>query len=195
MDDVLLRKKDLRTAAIAKRSAAHLRHGASAGVLLAAHGIDFAGQAPQQASVSAFLPIGEEIDPLPLMRRLWARGHQVGLPVMVGKARPLVFRAWRDGEALQEVKWGIREPLPTAPEVLPDVMLVPLLAFDASGMRLGYGGGFYDRTIAQIRAVKPVVTIGIAYDELQVDAVPHSDYDERLDWVLTPSGPKACRRI
>ena len=71
-------------------------------------------------------------------------------------------------------------------------MLVPLLAFDAAGRRLGYGGGFYDRTLARLRAIKPVVAVGIAYDECQVDAVPHLDYDERLDWVLTPSGPMKC---
>jgi 5-formyltetrahydrofolate cyclo-ligase len=74
----------------------------------------------------------------------------------------------------------------------PDVVLVPLLAFDAQGFRLGYGGGFYDRTLARLRAIKPVVAVGVAYDELKVDAVPHRSYDERLDWVLTPSGPQRC---
>ena len=88
--------------------------------------------------------------------------------------------------------WGIGEPLPSAPVLEPDVMLVPLLAFDARGYRLGYGGGFYDRTIAQLRNQKPVLTIGVAFDEQRVDAVPHVDYDQRLDWVLTPSGPLRC---
>jgi 5-formyltetrahydrofolate cyclo-ligase len=74
----------------------------------------------------------------------------------------------------------------------PDILLVPLLAFDAAGWRLGYGGGFYDRTLKGLRARKSVVAIGIAFDEQQVDAVPHLDYDERIDWVLTPSGPILC---
>ena len=88
--------------------------------------------------------------------------------------------------------WGIREPLPTAPLVEPDVLLSPLLAFDARGYRLGYGGGFYDRTLARLRGIKTVVAIGLALDEQKVDAVPHADYDERVDWVLTPSGPLRC---
>ena len=186
-------KKAARAAALERRKIAFARHGAAAGALLAGYGIDFSVP-PAQAAVSAFLAIGEEIDPMPLMRRLWSAGHRVGLPVMIGKGQPLVFRQWREGEPLEEVKWGIREPLADAPVIEPDVVLVPLLAFDRAGYRLGYGGGFYDRTIARLRAMKPVVTIGLAYDELGVDAVPHLDYDEPLDWVLTPSGPLKCQR-
>lgn len=192
MTDVKDQKAALRKHAKATRAAAFARHGSAAGERLAVHGIGFAHPRPG-AAVSAFLAIGEEIDPMPLMHRLWGEGHAVGLPVMVGKARPLVFRQWREAEPLDEVKWGIREPLATAAVIVPDVLLVPLLAFDTRGYRLGYGGGFYDRSIAEIRATKPVTTIGLAYDELEVDAVPHSDYDERLDWVLTPSGPRNCR--
>lgn len=190
MSDISQQKKDMRQAAIARRAEAFARHGAGAGERLAAHGIAFADPRPA-SDISAFLAIGEEIDPMPLMRRLWTQGHATGLPVMVGKARPLVFRAWREGEPLREVKWGIREPVDTARVMIPDIVLVPLLAFDARGYRLGYGGGFYDRSLAEIREQKPVVTIGLAYDELEVDAVPHDHYDERLDWVLTQSGPRA----
>ncbi len=191
-DEIARQKKVLRKAQLARRAEAFARHGIAAGEALARHGIGFAGAYPR-ADISAFLAISEEIDPLPLMRRLWAEAHRVGLPVMIGKGEPLVFRQWREGEPMAEVQWGIREPLPTAPALLPDVMLVPLLAFDAKGYRLGYGGGFYDRTIAQLRASRPLITIGLAYDDLEVDAVPHDDYDERLDWVLTPSGPRKCR--
>lgn len=181
----------MRAAAKARRSEAFSRHGTTASQRLATHGIGFAAPAAG-ATVSAFLAIGEELDTGPLMRRLWSEGHAVGLPVMLGKGRPLVFRRWREGEPLAETMWGIREPLPAAPEMLPDIVLVPLLAFDRLGYRLGYGGGFYDRTLALLRAVKPVTTIGLAYDELEVDAVPHCDYDERLDWVSTPAGPIRC---
>jgi 5-formyltetrahydrofolate cyclo-ligase len=111
---------------------------------------------------------------------------------MQGKGQPLVFRAWAPGDAMGKVQWGIAEPLPDKPELEPDIVLVPLLAFDGEGYRLGYGGGFYDRTLQRLRTLKPVIAIGIAYDELKVDAVPHQGYDQRLDWVLTPSGPKRC---
>jgi len=106
--------------------------------------------------------------------------------------RPLILRAWAPGDELAETTWGIREPLASSPEVFPDVVLVPLLVFDAAGYRLGYGGGFYDRTLASLRRRKPMIAVGLAYDEQRIDAVPHCDYDERLDWVLTPSGPLRC---
>lgn len=186
-------KKALRSAARETRRGAFIRHGRNAGEKLAQHGLGFAGLIESsRPRVSGFLAIGEEIDPLPLMRRLWQEGLETGLPVMTGKGQPLVFRSWREGQPLAEAMWGIREPLADAPVIEPDIVLVPLLAFDRHGYRLGYGGGFYDRTIAALRKVKPVVTVGLAYDELEVDAVPHCDYDERTDWVLTPSGPIRC---
>lgn len=191
MDDIAQKKKALRAQAKERRALTFRKYGPAAGERLAAIGVDFA-KPTKTASFTGFLAIGEEIDPMPLMRRLWAGGHAVGLPVMVGKARPLVFRQWREGETLNEVQWGIREPAAEAPVIVPDIVLVPLLAFDARGYRLGYGGGFYDRSIAEIRQAKPVITIGLSYDELEVDAVPHDAYDQRLDWVLTPSGPKKC---
>lgn len=192
MNDITQQKKELRARAKQTRIEAFHKYGTAAGERLAELGVGFADP-PEKASFTGFLAIGEEIDPMPLMRRLWQGGHAVGLPVMVGKARPLVFRQWREGEPLIEVQWGIREPVATAQVVVPDVVLVPLLAFDSRGYRLGYGGGFYDRSIAEIGQAKPVITIGLAYDELEVDAVPHDAYDQRLNWVLTPSGPRKCR--
>lgn len=191
MDEIAQQKKAIRKAQLARRAEAYARHGTAAGEALARHGIAFADPIPG-GFVSSFLAIGEEIDTMPLMRRLWREGQSICLPVMVGKDRPLEFRMWRDGEPLVEVKWGIREPRADAMAVPPDTMLVPLLAFDARGYRLGYGGGYYDRSIAELRAEFNMVVIGLAYDELEVDAVPHDDYDERLDWVLTPSGPRKC---
>ena len=84
--------------------------------------------------------------------------------------------------------WGIREPAPDAAIVDPDILLVPLLAFDAAGWRLGYGGGYYDRTLQRLRALKPVTAIGLAFDEQRVPAVPHGPFDQRLDWIVTGSG-------
>ena len=111
---------------------------------------------------------------------------------MEGRGKPLLMRAWAPGDEMSTVQWGIREPLASKAEVYPGVLLVPLLAFDRRGSRLGYGGGFYDRTLQKLRARAAVTAVGISYDELEVDAVPHESYDQRLDWVLTPSGPIKC---
>ncbi len=184
-------KRAERTHALKRRAAAHARHGAAAGEALARHGLTFL-TLPEPIVISGFAAIRDEIDPAQLMARLAGEGHRIALPVMQGKGRPLKFRAWDPGDAMASAQWGIAEPLPDKPEVYPDVVLVPLLAFDADGYRLGYGGGFYDRSLQNLRAKKPVIAVGIGYDELRIDAVPHLDYDERLDWVLTPSGPLRC---
>ena len=144
--------------------------------------------------VSSYWSIGAELDPGQLERRLVGEGHRICLPAIQSKASPMKFHLWLKGEPTRERKWGIHEPLPTAPEVDPDILLVPMLAFDEKGWRLGYGGGYYDRTIQALRKRKSVVVVGFAYDEQKVDAVPHLDYDERLDWVLTPSGAFCCGR-
>jgi 5-formyltetrahydrofolate cyclo-ligase len=187
---VIALKKQLREAAKQARAEAFRRHGATASDRIAAQGIAFAAR--PGAIVSAFAAIGEEIDPAPLLLRLCAEGFRLCLPVMQGKGKPLLFRAWGPCDPMVERIWGIREPLASAPELDPDILLAPLLAFDRSGYRLGYGGGFFDRTLAAVRSRKSVIAIGLAYDEQQVDAVPQLDYDQRLDWVLTPSGPLRC---
>ncbi len=184
-------KRAERTRALARRASAHARHGADAGQRLAGHGLSFLNLKSGMV-VSGFSAIRDEIDPAGLLARLAEEGHRLALPVIEGKGRPLLFRAWAPGDAMGTAQWGIAEPLPDQPEVYPDVVLVPLLAFDAQGYRLGYGGGFYDRTLARLRTRKPVIAVGIGYDELRIDAVPHLDYDQRLDWVLTPSGPLRC---
>ena len=188
---VIALKQQLREAAQRTRADAFRRHGSTAAERIAARGLAFAA-ARAGSIVSAFAAIGEEIDPAPIMLRLRAEGYRLCLPVMQGKGRPLLFRSWDIGEPLVKRMWGIREPLPSAPEVEPDVVLVPLLAFDRTGYRLGYGGGFFDRTLAAGRARKTIIAVGLAFDEQEVDAVPHLDYDQRLDWVLTPSGPLKC---
>jgi 5-formyltetrahydrofolate cyclo-ligase len=184
-------KRAERTRALARRAAAFALHGAAAGARLAEHGLSFLELAPG-AIVSGFSAIRDEIDPAALLAQLHGEGYRLALPAMQGKGLPLIFRAWSPGDAMAKVTWGIAEPLPDKPVLDPDVVLVPLLAFDTRGFRLGYGGGFYDRTLERLRAIKPVVAVGIAYDELKVDAVPHQVYDQPLDWVLTPSGPLRC---
>lgn len=140
------------------------------------------------AAVAGYVAFRDEADPKALMLTLAARGHTLALPAMVAKAAPLRFHAWCENDVLVEHPYGVREPHPECPVVVPDVLLVPLLAFDAEGFRLGYGGGFYDRTLEALRAVRPVLAIGIAYAGQQRSDVPHGAHDQRLDAVLTENG-------
>jgi 5-formyltetrahydrofolate cyclo-ligase len=135
--------------------------------------------------VSGFMPLKTEISPLPLMRRLADAGAQLALPVIDGRCKPLILRAFAFGDALASGQWGIREPKADAPDVEPDILLVPLLAFDRRGHRIGYGAGYYDMTIARLRGFKPVVAAGIAYACQEIGEVPVTPRDARLDLVLT----------
>ena len=135
--------------------------------------------------VSGFMPLKSEINPVPLMRKLAAAGARLALPVVAGKGKPLIMRAYAIGEPLASGVWGIREPKPEAPVVEPDILLVPLLAFDRDGHRLGYGAGYYDMTITALRARKPVIAVGIAFAAQEFDAVPTTPRDARIDLVLT----------
>ena len=138
--------------------------------------------------VSGYCAIDSELSPQPLFQRLEPAGAKLSLPCIGGRKTDLVFRRWRLGDPLIPGRWGILEPAQAAMAVTPSLMIVPLLAFDKSGSRLGYGGGYYDRAIAQLRAAGTVVTVGLAFDQQEVDAVPILDYDQPLDWVITQSG-------
>jgi len=135
--------------------------------------------------VSGFMPLKSEINPLPLLQRLADAGAQLALPVVAGRGKPLIMRAWQWGEPLAAGVWGIREPKPEAAEVEPDILLVPLLAFDRAGHRIGYGAGYYDLTIARLRARKPVTAIGIGFAAQEIAKIPATVRDARLDLVLT----------
>jgi 5-formyltetrahydrofolate cyclo-ligase len=190
--DIVEEKKALRARMKAWRAGLTAAQMAKAADALASQGLAFLPNLVAQSVVSGFASMPEELRAWPLLRRLHKDGYRLCLPVMQGKGRPLIFRAWVPGDAMDSGVWGIAEPKGDKPELEPDVLLVPLLAFDAAGWRLGYGGGFYDRTLRALRARKRIVAVGLAYDEQKVDAVPHLDYDERLDWVSTPSGPIRC---
>ncbi len=140
---------------------------------------------PPAAAVSAYWPMGSELDPRPLMRALDGRGHGLALPVVAGAGRPLVFRAWTPGDPLRPAAFNTREPGPDKAVMTPRALLVPLLAFDRAGYRLGYGGGFYDRTLAGLRLSGPVLAIGLAYAGQEVPAIPRDGNDSRLDWIVT----------
>jgi 5-formyltetrahydrofolate cyclo-ligase len=137
------------------------------------------------AILSGFSPLKSEINPVPLMRAFAAVGARLALPVVAGKGRPLTMRAWSFGDPLFPGVWGIREPPPEAPEVFPDILIVPLLAFDRAGHRVGYGAGYYDMTIARLRGMKTVTAIGIAYAAQEIGDVPATERDAVLDLVLT----------
>jgi 5-formyltetrahydrofolate cyclo-ligase len=190
--DIILDKRALRSQIKAWRAGLAADAAVCAADRVAAHGLSFLELGQQRHIISGFASLPEEFRAWPLLRRLHAEGQALAMPVMQGKNLPLLFRAWTPGDAMDRAIWGISEPKSDKPQLQPDIVLAPLLAFDAAGWRIGYGGGYYDRTLRVLRALKPIVAIGLAYDEQQVDAVPHLDYDERLDWVLRPSGPLKC---
>lgn len=135
--------------------------------------------------VSGFSPMKTEINPIPLMRKLADAGAQLALPSIAGRGKPLIMRAWKFGDPLKAGQWGIREPVAEAPEAAPDILIVPLAAFDRSGHRIGYGAGYYDMTINALRAKKSVTAIGIAFAIQEIPQVPATERDARLDLVLT----------
>ena len=179
------RKQALRVEAKRRRGAAASQAGPDAAADAVCARVLAEIAFPAGSAVSAYWPMRDELDPRPLMHRLAERGHPIGLPVMAGKGRPLVFRAWAPGEALEPGGFGTQVPSSDRPEVRPEVLLVPMLAFDRAGYRLGYGGGFYDRTLAGLRAEGAALGVGVAYAGQEVDDVPHDGNDQRLDWIVT----------
>jgi 5-formyltetrahydrofolate cyclo-ligase len=189
--DIAEIKRKARSAASKRRAESHEKFKDVAAQALSDRGLpDHLASAA--GIVSGFIPYKSEISTIPLMDRLQRAGWETCLPVVIAPARPLVFRAWRPGDPLVPGMWDIPMPPETAPEVLPDVLLVPMLAFDAQGHRLGYGGGFYDRTLEKLRALKSVVAIGVAYQAQMADEVPRGEYDAPLDYVMTEEGTFKC---
>jgi 5-formyltetrahydrofolate cyclo-ligase len=176
-------KSELRTAALARRDALPADERAAGAQTVAAR--PFPLPVAAGAIVSGYSAMKSEFNPVPLMRRLADAGAQLALPVVAGRGKPLIMRAWSFGAPLASGVWGIREPPPEAPEVLPDILLVPLAAFDRSGHRIGYGAGYYDMTINRLRGLKNVIAVGLAFAAQEIPAVPHTARDARLDLVLT----------
>lgn len=144
--------------------------------------------AQDHAIIAGFFPLAGELDPRPLLTALRERGVEIALPRMQGKDQPLSFRKWEEGAALTEGAFGVMEPGADAPLLTPDLILAPLLAADRQGGRLGYGGGFYDRTIAHLKAEgRALRVIGLAYPSQLVEKVPDDAQDQRLDGILTPA--------
>jgi 5-formyltetrahydrofolate cyclo-ligase len=176
-------KAELRRTALARRDALPPAERMAAAFAIAERGLPV--EVTPGTVVSGFSPLKSEISPLPLLRRLADAGASLALPVVIGRGQPLIMRAWSFGKPLVSGVWGIREPPADAPELNPDILIVPLLAFDRRGHRVGYGAGYYDMTITRLRATKPVTAIGVAFGSQEIAAVPATPRDARLDLVLT----------
>ena len=176
-------KADLRAAALAARDALSGEHRAAAAQAIARRGLPVELMAG--AIVSGYSPIRSEMDPTPLMQALAGLGAKLALPAISARGQSLKFRTWHVGDRLMSGPLGILEPSPAAAEITPDIVLVPLAAFDRSGHRIGYGAGHYDRTLAQLRKSRAVTAIGIAFTVQEVASVPALQHDVALDYVLT----------
>jgi 5-formyltetrahydrofolate cyclo-ligase len=184
--DLSALKKTMRAEAAARRRAAFAAAGPEAIAAANAHLIAAIG-APPPDVFSAYRPIGDELDPSAAYAALCAEGATGCLPVVLGKGRPLAFRRWLPGEALEVGSFKVEIPRVDVPAT-PDLLIVPLLAFDRAGYRLGYGGGFYDRTLAMLRAQGPVRAIGLAFAAQEVPEAPREPTDAPLDLIVTEAG-------
>jgi 5-formyltetrahydrofolate cyclo-ligase len=183
------RKRALRGAMMIRRQGlGEEDRRAAAAELLEIYQLESPAELP--AVVSGFWPIKDEIDIRPLMAHLHAEGCRLALPVVRGRGQRLSFRAWQPGDPLESGVFGTLQPAAGCETLEPDVLLVPLLACDAEGWRLGYGGGYYDRTLEALRQQRKVTAIGVGFDLQFVPDVPHGADDQRLDWLLTDR--RAC---
>jgi 5-formyltetrahydrofolate cyclo-ligase len=185
-------KAELRASALAAREAISETKRNKAAQALAKRGLPF--QIAPGTIISGYSPIRNEIDPVPLMQKLAELGARLALPTVTARGKSLIFRVWSPGDRLTLGMLGIPEPSPAAAEVVPDIMLVPLAAFDRTGHRIGYGAGYYDHTFAHLRKAKAVTGIGLAFAVQEIKAVPALPHDVPLDFVLTESGTFDFRR-
>jgi 5-formyltetrahydrofolate cyclo-ligase len=176
-------KADLRKIALDARDAMEATAREAASKTLAARGLPF--EIATGTIVSGYSPIRSELDPTPLMQKLAAQGARLALPAVLARGKALVFRAWSPSDRLTLGPLGILEPSLAAAELVPDIMLVPLAAFDRLGHRIGYGAGHYDFTLAHVRKAKPIISVGIGFAAQEIKAVPALAHDVALDYVLT----------
>jgi 5-formyltetrahydrofolate cyclo-ligase len=191
IDKAALDKAPFRAKALARRAELDPVAREAAAERAAFHAFSWLG-AVSTETIALFSPIGTEIDTAPLARMLREAGARLALPVVVAAGRPLSFREWRDDVPLVSSVGPGRLTIPAPPEdaalVDPDVIIVPLAAFDAGGHRLGYGAGYYDRTLAVIRAARRIEALGYAFAVQELPALPAELHDERLDAIATDAG-------
>lgn len=179
-------KAALRKGAFARRKAAHEAR-ATAVPKATAHLLAEIGPVAPGTVVAGYRPIRTEIDPTPAMEALHAAGARNCVPVIEGEGLPLKFREWSPGCQMEAGPFGAEVPA-VGEWLTPSIVIVPLVAFDKTGHRLGYGGGFYDRTLELLRETAPVRAIGLAYAAQQGPNLPAEETDHRLDAVATEAG-------
>ncbi len=179
-------KREARVKAFTARQSAHTARGQSA--LRAAGALSrLIEDLDRPLVVSGYMPIRTEIDPIPAMTELHREGHRICVPVVEGPEKPLKFRAWAPDTEMVEGAFGALVP-DSGDWLEPEVLITPLLAFDTRGYRLGYGGGFYDRSLEILRAARPTIAVGYAYSAQQVESLPIDEYDQKLEAVITETG-------
>jgi 5-formyltetrahydrofolate cyclo-ligase len=181
-------KSRLRAELRAARASVPPDMAAEAAARIAARGLAFVlggGLAPETTPVALYASLPGELDSLPLLAALAEAGHPTLLPVAGVKATPLTFRLWRPGDPLAAGRFGLREPVAAAPAMVPRILFAPLLGFDAEGTRLGFGGGYYDATLAQLRAQGLILAGGLAFSCQKATKIPRERHDEGLDFVIT----------
>lgn len=178
-------KKTLRAEKIAARNRIDAETSKTAAVVLARHMLE---ALPREGIVAGYYSTRGEIGMHETLAELSERGHALGLPVVTAPDQPLLFRRWRIDHPLVMGQFGISVPPESEPQLMPDIVIVPLVAFDANGHRLGYGAGFYDRTMAALRRKKNTLFVGAAYALQQMEAIPADPHDEKLDMVVTEKG-------
>ncbi len=180
-------KANLRMQARERRAVAYRATGAQTAAQLSNYLPEL--YLPSRCVVAGYIQRGSELDPLPALKSLYGGGYRLALPVVTAKDAPMVFRAWAPDAQLAPDVAGLPAPLPTAPEVAPEALFVPLIAFDGKGTRLGSGAGYYDRTLPQLRANNPkLLVVGLAFAVQQERELPHEPTDAPLDAVITERG-------
>lgn len=191
-DDIKARKQEMRVAAKKRRREANASAGPGAAAVFADSFLSVASDLGirKGSVVAGYWAMADEFDVRPLLEKLVLEDGVVGaLPVVVENDAPLIFRQWRPGLRLESGGFGTHHPPESVPVCIPDVVMVPLLAFDRTGYRVGWGGGFYDRTLEQLRKrPEGVIAVGTAFAGQEVDAVVHDELDQPVDWVITEQG-------
>ena len=194
-------KHSLRQACLARRAGVGPGAALAFGQALALSGPHLVREAiavpgaPQNPVISAYWPIGDEADTRPLLAALAAQGFTTALPVTGARGTPLQFRLWREGDPMVPGQMRIPEPAPELPAAAPDILFIPLAAFDRRGHRIGYGAGHYDCTLALLRETRPELAIGVGYPVQEIAEVPNEAHDMPLDFVLAGHDLIDCRKL
>ena len=185
-------KAEIRKAALDRRAAIGPAARAAAALAIRARGLDIVRRVSEK-SAALYQPMREEIDCLPLLDALATAGWRTALPCTPARGEALTFRLWAPGEALAPARFGAREPSPDSPLVVPAIVFAPLAAFDRAGGRIGYGGGYYDATLAALAAAgRRPLYVGLAFAAQEVADIPAEPHDASLDFVLTEAETISC---